>query len=147
MRFLNTGVILIMFFLGLSSGCSAQQKDPWTKDQLVEPAVLAKQLDLPKDKRPVIIDVGPAGVIKGAVEAGPAEDKDGITKLKTILKTVPKNKEVVIYCGCCPFDKCPNVRPAFKTLLYMGFENPRLLDLSQNLKANWIDKGYPLADE
>jgi hypothetical protein len=54
---------------------------------------------------------------------------------------------VVIYCGCCPFAKCPNVRPAFSTLLGMGFKNPRLLNLSHNLKADWIDKGYPLEDQ
>lgn len=141
------GVIMVMISLVLTAGCSAQQKNPWAQDQLVEPAVLAKQLNLPENERPVIIDVGPAGVIKGAVEAGPAEKEEGIRKLKTILKKVPKNKEVVIYCGCCPFNKCPNVRPAFNTLLDMGFKKPRLLNLSHNLKADWIDKGYPLAGE
>lgn len=126
--------------------CTAQNKEPWTQSQLVEPSVLAKQLDLPAAQRPVIIDVGPAGVIKGALHAGPAEDKENLAKMDAFLQKVPKNREVVIYCGCCPFARCPNVRPAFKELQKLGFTNPRLLNLSDNLKADWIDKGYPLED-
>lgn len=126
--------------------CKAQQQDVWTKAQLIEPATLAKQLSLPEGQKPVVIDVGPAGVIKGAWEAGPAEEKENIARIDKLLRNVPKNKEVVIYCGCCPFAKCPNVRPAFKELQKLGFKNPRLLNLSHNLKADWIDKGYPLAD-
>jgi hypothetical protein len=34
---------------------------------------------------------------------------------------------VVIYCGCCPLDKCPNVRPAFTLLKTMGFTNLHVL--------------------
>lgn len=138
----------VVFLTAFSAAaCFGQQKDPWTQKQLLEPSVLASQLNLPKDQRPVIIDVGPAGVIKDALAAGPAEHADGIKNLRAFLKEVPKNKEVVIYCGCCPFTKCPNIRPAFKTLLSMGFKNPKLLDLSHNLKADWIDKGYPLGDQ
>jgi hypothetical protein len=29
----------------------------------------------------------------------------------------------------------------------MGFTHPRLLNLSHNLKADWIDKGYPMEEE
>lgn len=143
----GTGLICI-FLLVLNGGCFAQQQDnPWTQKQLLEPAVLAQQLKLPENRRPVVLDVGPAGVIKGAIETEPAEQEEGIQNLKTVLEDVPKNKEVVIYCGCCPFTKCPNIRPAFRVLLKMGFTNARLLNLSQNLKADWIDKGYPLQEE
>jgi len=51
----------------------------------------------------------------------------------------------VIYCGCCPFEHCPNVRPAFQLLNEMKFTNQKLLNLSTNLKTDWIDKGYPVA--
>jgi hypothetical protein len=36
------------------------------------------------------------------------------------------------------------VRPAFKLLNDLQFTNAKLLDLSHNLKADWIDKGYPV---
>jgi hypothetical protein len=133
---------------GISVTCFAQQpQDPWTPNQHIEPAVLARQLSLPENQRPVIIDVGPAGVIKDAKVTGPVQEKDGMKNLKNMLQHIARTKEVVIYCGCCPFAKCPNVRPAFSTLLGMGFKNPRLLNLSHNLKADWIDKGYPLEDQ
>lgn len=126
--------------------CVAGQEDPWTKAQLIEPAALANQLGLPASQWPVIIDVGPSGLIKGAVEAGPAEEKENLAKIGKLLRDVPRDKEVVIYCGCCPFDKCPNVRPAFRELQRLGFARPRLLNLADNLKKDWIDRGYPLAD-
>ncbi len=144
--FKSAGVIICLTICTAVS-CFGQQKDPWTKKQLLEPSVLAGQLNLPENQRPVIIDVGPAGVIRDAQVTGPAEHADGIKNLKAILKDIPKTKEIVIYCGCCPFTKCPNIRPAFKTLLSLGFRNPRLLNLSHNLKADWIDKGYPLGDQ
>jgi len=52
---------------------------------------------------------------------------------------------MVIYCGCCPFTKCPNIRPAFQQLKKMGFTNVKVLDLPVNLQTNWIAIGYPLA--
>lgn len=138
--------VLLLLLPACCLSCTAQQKDPWTKAQLIEPAVLAAQLNLPVAQKPVVLDIGPAGTIKGALEVGPAEENKNLDKMKALLKGVPKDKEVVIYCGCCPFAKCPNVRPAFNTLLKLGYTHPRLLNLSQNLKADWIDKGYPLQD-
>ena len=53
---------------------------------------------------------------------------------------------IVIYCGCCPFEHCPNIRPAFNLLNEMGFTNQKLLSLQKNIKADCIDKGYPVSD-
>ena len=59
--------------------------------------------------------------------------------------SIPKDTKVVVYCGCCPFEHCPNVRPAIDVLKEMKFTNYYLLNLSHNLKTDWIDKGYPTA--
>lgn len=140
-------IFLLALGLGLwGHGPSfAQQKDPWKPSDLVQPADMAAALKLPQSQRPVLIDVGPAGLIRGALKAGPAHEAAGMAKLKALLAKLPRSREVVVYCGCCPFTKCPNIRPAFRTLVAMGFQHPRLLNLSHNLKADWIDKGYPLA--
>ncbi len=123
--------------------CSFQKPaDPWTKDQLKDPAVLAKSIQ--DNKAPVIFDIGPSGSIKGSVEIGATESKEAMALLGTKLDALDKNTEVVIYCGCCPFSKCPNVRPAFNLLKEKGFVNGKLLNLPQNLKTDWIDKGYPM---
>lgn len=137
--------ILASLFLLLFPFClQAQPSNPWTHNQLIEPATLAAMLKQPEAKRPLILDIGPAGVIRGAKEIGPAHEKEGMAKLQQELSAVPKDRVVVIYCGCCPFEKCPNIRPAFAKLKSLGYKNARLLDLSHNLKKDWIDKGYPV---
>jgi thiosulfate/3-mercaptopyruvate sulfurtransferase len=55
-----------------------------------------------------------------------------------------RDKEVIIYCGCCPFRRCPNIRPAFELLKKMKFTNLKLLNLPTGLNEDWIHKGYPL---
>lgn len=139
-------LVLSLGFFSLGRA-GAQQKDPWQASDLMQPADMAAALKLPESRRPVLIDVGPAGQIQGALKAGPAHEAEGMAKLKALLAHIPRSREVVVYCGCCPFTKCPNIRPAFRTLVAMGFQHPRLLNLSHNLKADWIDKGYPLVSQ
>jgi thiosulfate/3-mercaptopyruvate sulfurtransferase len=57
---------------------------------------------------------------------------------------LPRSTNLVIYCGCCPFEKCPNVRPAFTALNGMGFKKLRVLILPTNLATDWVGKGYPV---
>jgi len=110
----------------------------------MQPADLAKDM-----KTPLIIHVGfnvlyRATHIPGSVYAGPASQPDGIAELKKAVAGQPKNRAIVLYCGCCPWDKCPNVRPAFAALREMGFQNVKALELPENLKTDWMDKGYPI---
>jgi len=49
---------------------------------------------------------------------------------------------VVLYCGCCPLEKCPNLRPAFTALKDTGFARLRVLILPISFNADWVDKGY-----
>lgn len=119
--------------------------EPWKQEQLMKPEELAKLLsDGDKTNDPVIFNIGPSGEIKGSVEIGFVNDCKGIKKLETNLKTIPKDKAIVLYCGCCPFEHCPNIRPAFNLLNKKGYKNHLLLNLPKNLKVDWIDKGYPM---
>ncbi len=141
--------LFMMAFLVCSmfSQFSAQQKqDPWNESQLMDPALLAARITENKTKDVVIISVGPEAIIKGSVDIGPTHETENLEKLRNYLKNIPKGKEVVIYCGCCPFVKCPNIRPAFKLLQEMGFKNAKLLNLPKNIKADWLDKDYPTND-
>ena len=119
-------------------------QEPWTEQQLIQPEDLAKNLNDEKVNKPIILSVGPGGGIKGSIEFGSAKEKENIEKLKAYLTKLPKDAEIVIYCGCCPFAPCPNIRPSFQLLSEMKFTNHKLLNLSHNLKADWIDKGYPM---
>jgi len=121
-----------------------RQTDPWVPAQLLEPAELAAEINHPSEHPPLVVSVGPSATIKGSQEVSPARDKANLEKLRSLLTKEDRNREVVIYCGCCPFDRCPNVRPAFSLLTELKFQHARLLNLSHNIKVDWIDHGYPV---
>ncbi|CAN5221230.1 hypothetical protein BH09BAC1_BH09BAC1_02890 [soil metagenome] len=142
----------------LSASCNSTDKptdktatttdtgEPWRNDQLMPPADLATMITNNDPQLPLIICIGPSGGIKGSVDMGPAQEKEGIATIKKYLEGLPKDQHLVIYCGCCPFSPCPNVRPAFSLLTEMGFTNHKLLNLSTNLKTDWINPGYPMKE-
>ncbi len=140
--------VLFLFSALLCSSASAQtlgKKAIWQKNQLIEPATLAATLKNPTAKKPPIYNIGFVSDIPGSKNLGAARDEKGLENLKQEVKTIPKNSLVVIYCGCCPFEKCPNVLPAYRLLTNLGFANTKILNLPTSLKADWIDKGYPMA--
>jgi thiosulfate/3-mercaptopyruvate sulfurtransferase len=141
-RFLNALAATILF--SSITPALLQSDNPWTDKQLKDPAVLAAAIANPKAPRPLIFNIGPVQQIKGALAIGPANKSANLEKLNQQLAKLPKDKEVIIYCGCCPFSRCPNVRPAFELLKKLKFTNAKLLNLPSNLKDDWIDKGYPL---
>lgn len=134
----------LLIFAG--SLAAQQKQEPWKADQLMAPKALAEKITKNQAGNTFILCVGPDALIKGSVDIGPGKDAESVSKLRTYLNKTPKDKEIVVYCGCCPFDRCPNVRPVFQALNEMGFKNPRLLDLAKNIKVDWLDKGYPIQE-
>ena len=132
-----------MFF---ANNTHAQNPINWTSKQLIAPAELANDINSNKDL-PVIICVGPGAIIPNSIHTGMASEAAGLDSLKAQLKNLPKDQQIVIYCGCCPFEHCPNVRPAINVLKEMNFTNYHLLDLPDNIKQDWIDKGYPVVKQ
>jgi rhodanese-related sulfurtransferase len=114
---------------------------------LIQPPELAAQLAA-KGAHPAVFMVGPNVLcrskhIPGAVYAGPGVMEPGLTVLKAEVDKLPRDREVVVYCGCCPWDHCPFVRPALDLLKRMGFTKAKALYLETGFKADWLDKGYP----
>jgi thiosulfate/3-mercaptopyruvate sulfurtransferase len=113
---------------------------------LVQPPELTAQL-AGKGARPAVFMVGPNVLyrskhIPGSVYAGPGNSEAGLDMLKTEAGKLPHDREVVVYCGCCPWDRCPNVKPAVDLLKQMGFAKVKALYLGTGFKADWLDKGY-----
>src|SRR5580658_3484498 len=81
--------------------------------------------------------------ITGTSFAGPGSKEEGIADLKKAVAGQPHDRNIILYCGCCPFDKCPNIRPAVAALHEMGFTHVKAMMIETNLKTDWIDKGYP----
>jgi 3-mercaptopyruvate sulfurtransferase SseA len=114
---------------------------------LIQPADLAGEIKA--GNAPTILQVGFSVLyqqahIPGAVYAGPGNAEEGIENLKKQAASLDKSKALVIYCGCCPWEKCPNIAAAWKELTAEGFKNLKVLYLAQNFGADWADKGYPV---
>lgn len=148
-RFVGIGTLLIavIAFFAFGNSSAEEQTEPWNQKQLLEPAELAKTLNDPDVPNPVILSLGAGGIIESSKEAGETGNAEGLRTFEAEIDQLPKDTDVVIYCGCCPFANCPNVRPAFKLLNEKGFENHKLLNLRDNIKVDWIDKGYPVSNQ
>jgi thiosulfate/3-mercaptopyruvate sulfurtransferase len=124
--------------------------DPWPAAQIVEPADFANELSSKKlDSRPTIVYVGfrtlfEGGHIPGATFPGTASTEAGLAGLKAWAAALPRKADIILYCGCCPFDRCPNVRPAFALFRDLGFTHVRVLALRTSFAADWAEKNYPI---
>ena len=132
---------VILFLIVAASALPAG--DPWDAKDILRPPELASNL-----KAPLVIHVGfpvlyRAAHITGSEYAGPGSKPEGIELLKKAVAGQPHNREIVLYCGCCPWEKCPNIRPAFAALREMGFTHVKVMMVPENLKTDWIDKGFP----
>ena len=134
-----------LFLLILCKNSPAQSPENWTKSQLIEPSTLAASINSNKDL-PVIISIGPGALIPNSIDFGMVKDEQNMAKFKARVSKLPKSTNIVVYCGCCPFDHCPNVRPAIAFLKRGDFTNYHLLNLPHNLKTDWIAKGYPIVE-
>ena len=126
----------------------AQDANPWKDSDLIQPETLAATLK-GSGQKPAILYVGfpvlyKGAHIPGAVLAGPVAKPEGVEALKTAVAKLSKDTNIVLYCGCCPFAKCPNVKPAFRILREMGFTNVKLMVIPENLHTDWVLKGYPV---
>ena len=109
---------------------------------------LAQQLADSTAVHPALLHVGFAplfrsGHIPDSRYVGPGNRPDGIKRLEQALAALPADRPVVLYCGCCPWQDCPNVRPAFAAAKASGHTNVRVLHVAGNLERDWIDRGLP----
>jgi rhodanese-related sulfurtransferase len=136
-----------LLFVFAAFALFALAQDPWTDKEIVQPKVLADRITA-KDN-PLVFYVGfptlyrNGAHVSGAILAGPCSKAEGLDALKKAVAELPRDKEVFLYCGCCPFVKCPNIRPAYSALHEMGFTNVKVVMIETNLHTDWIEKGYP----
>jgi thiosulfate/3-mercaptopyruvate sulfurtransferase len=126
----------------------ADTSQVFAKATLLEPGQVAKLLSNPNEK-PVILQVGfdflyNSAHIPGAIYLGPGRTAAGREALAKWARNVPRDKTLLIYCGCCPWEKCPNIRPAYMTLHNMGFTHVEVIHISQDFAKNWVDQRYPI---
>jgi thiosulfate/3-mercaptopyruvate sulfurtransferase len=116
----------------------------------IQPEDLVQAIKSGGAQKPMVLYVGPKAFYlqahsPGAENIGPVGKPEGIEKLRARAASLSKDGPVVIYCGCCPWDHCPNIRPAFAELRKMGFTRVRVLYLTNSFGVNWAEKGFPVA--
>lgn len=145
-------IAMVWMSTALPSLSAAKAKvgaDPWKPADLIEPKDLNALLAKPGSQTPLIVYVGfdflyNSAHIPGAMYFGAGRTPQGARALARWARTVPRNKLVVVYCGCCPWNECPNIRPAFRALRDAGLKNLKALHLPHGLLQDWIDQGYPV---
>ena len=118
------------------------------ESQLIQPEELVRILKSNEKEKPLVLQVGSRVMfsqihIPGSEFAGPGSTPTGIQSLESTVAALPKNRRIVLYCGCCPWNRCPNVGPAYKRLHDLGFTQVQVLYLANNFGDDWVNKGYP----
>ncbi|HUA19968.1 MAG TPA: rhodanese-like domain-containing protein [Bryobacteraceae bacterium] len=142
-RFVGGAILLGLLAL---VGSSQEAADPWSRGELLPPGALAQTLR--SGKAPVIMAVTFSVLyhsrhLPHAVYIGPTVNPEGIAALKKAVANLPQDTSIVLYCGCCPMTKCPNIRPAYRALKEMGYTHLQVLDIPTNMHTDWYSKGYP----
>ena len=141
MNFGKPTTIISFLIILVCQKATAQNKVNWTYDDLLEPSELSAKIKANKDLHAIF--TGPGAIIPHSKNIGMVKEAENLQKFTDQLSTLAKDTQIVIYCGCCPFEHCPNVRPAIQLLKDLNFTNYKLLDLPHNIKVDWIDKGFP----
>lgn len=142
------GIALLLSQLLAYSLAAPASADQIPESARLQPAELAKTLQSNANK-PVVLFVGPKFMyaqahIKGAEFIGPASDPQSLDNLRKRVASLPKNAAVVVYCGCCPWNHCPNILPAYSELKTLGFTQAKALYMPNSFGTDWAEKGYPV---
>jgi len=117
---------------------------------LIQPADFAATLNASAAPKPLILQVGfrkayAQAHIPGSEYVGAASEEDGVQVLQQRVAKLPKDSAIVIYCGCCPWAKCPNIAAAYDALHDLGFKNVKVIYIADDFGTNWVDQGFPTA--
>ena len=123
--------------------------DSWPSAERMTPEELVRILRSPGAEKPAIFHVGfrvlfAQAHIPGSQYAGPGMNQAGLDALRKAVASTPKTKLIVLYCGCCPWERCPNLEQPWRTLMAAGFTRVKVLYIPKNFGQDWVQKGYPV---
>jgi len=117
--------------------------------RLISAEDLVKLLQSSTKEQPLMLHVGfhvlfAQAHIPGSEYVGPASNESGLQQMRKRVQSLAHTKRIILYCGCCPWGHCPNLKPADDALQAMGFTNVKVLYIPDNFGTDWVDKGYPV---
>ncbi len=149
-RFIASLLSACMLLVVVNVALAAKPAASIPTDKLVQPAELAAQLKDASASKPLMLQVGfktmfDQAHVPGSEYAGPGNTGAGLQVLRDRVAKLPKDSPILIYCGCCPWTRCPNMAAAYDTLIELGFTNVKAMIINDNFGVDWVDKGYPTA--
>jgi hypothetical protein len=147
---LGTLFVFAACLLSFSALALAFQAEAIPAAQLLNPEDLVKILQSPKAEKPLLLQIGSHVLfaqahIPNSEYAGAASTDAGLAQLRKRVTNLPHSKFILLYCGCCPWTHCPNVKPGVDALHALGFTNVKVLYIANNFGTDWVSKGYPVA--
>lgn len=120
----------------------------WEEAKRLTPEELAKTLRTAGAEKPAMFHVGFKVLflqahIPGSRFAGPGASPAGLDAVRKAAAAFPKTKPIVLYCGCCPWERCPNMEQPWRALVAAGYTNVSVLYIPKNFGQDWVSKGYP----
>lgn len=139
-----------MLLLVANATSAAQSASSIPASKLVQPADWAAKVKDGSAAGTLTLHVGfktmfDQAHIPGSEYAGPGNSGAGLQVLRDRVAAVAKDAPILIYCGCCPWERCPNMAGALDVLVELGFTNVRAMIIPENFGTDWEDKGYPTA--
>ena len=146
MTIIFASCIVLMIFGTANAQSAGASQIPAT--ELIQPSQLAMVLSSSTGAKPIVLQVGSHVLyeeahIPGAAYAGAGGDASGLQELRVRAAKISRTQFVVLYCGCCPWNRCPNIAPAYQLMHSLGFSHLKVLYIADNFGADWVDKGYP----
>lgn len=154
---LRTASLLVGAFLACTPATPARSDGPvspsapldsWQNAERMTPEELASILRSPEAEKPSLFQVGfrvlfAQAHIPGSQFAGPGSKQAGLETLRKAVSAHPKTKLIVLYCGCCPWERCPNLEQPWTMLRAAGYTRVKVLFIQKNFGQDWAQKGYP----
>ena len=152
-RALRHIALLLMVSLGGATSPAWGDHHPASsisETDVIQPAQLVARLKDGTQPAPLVLQVGSHVLyaqahIEGSYYGGSASTDEGLKALRARVAALPKNAPIVLYCGCCPWSRCPNIAPAYEELHRLGYSNTKALYIVNDFGTNWVDAGYPVA--
>jgi len=144
---MRTSLLLLSLFAFAVIFAGAQATSIPTSSQIT-PEDLVKHLKSGTSDPPLLFQVGSHVLyaqahIPRSEYLGAASTPAGLDQLRKRVASVSKKQFIVLYCGCCPWTRCPNEKPALDALQSLGFTNVKVLYIADNFGTDWVQKGYP----
>lgn len=146
MKLLIVALLSIFSFSAFAQDAKATETVyPWKKEQILPTLKLVDKIKANNSlDMPTILNIGPMQNIKTAQLVGPVNYEFGMMRFKDKLSGIDKSQDLVLYCGCCSYKTCPNLKPAFEAAAKAGFKKVWVLDLPVGVEEDWVKKGYPV---